>query len=336
MGWLFAKIWSEPFAVALGKGSRFHFGMAAPLRFACPCPVRVHAYAGPGDRRDEVPIGGGVVLHAATPEARVTLTRALTFRGGRPDLTRALDTRHSAVARGELRHVRLLYLVFTMLVFGAGLLMSDSGPRVIASLSVSVGSSCVAFLSLLLRPGWGEGVAVVAAAALIVGLDMRQSVLMSACGGCPDLITLLGVMPFLHCAMLAPRLVCAAPMLAAHAGYAAYLFLTAAPAEGAEKTVVMALCALLTCGHLYVSEHGRRERVLLGWRLERGLADCAAARAAEQKHAVALDDEVHRFESAGGCRLHRARSHCVGAHARVACRAAHATRGRNAWAGADV
>ncbi len=299
---------------SLGKGSRFHFGMAAPLRFACPCPVRVHAYAGPGDRRDEVPIGGGVVLHAATPEARVTLTRALTFRGGRPDLTRALDTRHSAVARGELRHVRLLYLVFTMLVFGAGLLMSlsDSGPRVIASLSVSVGSSCVAFLSLLLRPGWGEGVAVVAAAALIVGLDMRQSVLMSACGGCPDLITLLGVMPFLHCAMLAPRLVCAAPMLAAHAGYAAYLFLTAAPAEGAEKTVVMALCALLTCGHLYVAEHGRRERVLLGWRLERALEQRAETLAEEHKLSRELEAEMHRFESAGMCCAHAWWSLCAG------------------------
>ena len=186
-------------------------------------------------------------------------------------------------------------------MFGAGLLMSDSGPRVIASLSVSVGSSCVAFLSLLLRPGWGEGVAVVAAAALIVGLDMRQSVLMSACGGCPDLITLLGVMPFLHCAMLAPRLVCAAPMLAAHAGYAAYLFLTAAPAEGAEKTVVMALCALLTCGHLYVAEHGRRERVLLGWRLERALEQRAETLAEEHKLSRELEAEMHRFESAGMC-----------------------------------
>jgi hypothetical protein len=123
--------------------------------------------------------------------------------------------------------------------------------------------------------------------------------------------------------MLAPRLVCAAPMLAAQAGYGAFLMMTAAPMDALAKTVVMAVCALLTCGHLYVSEHGRRERVLLGWRLERGLADCAAARAAEQKHAVALDDEVHRFESAGGCRL-RARPHCVGAQARLPRRARHA------------
>ena len=259
-----------------------------------------------------------------------------SYAGGPAGIARLLDARYAAAAGAELRGLRVFYLLFTLAVSSATLLLGAGAGTAPSSSWVCAMTSCVALLALLLLPRWSEGVAVVAAAALIVGLDMRHSVLVSACGGCPDLITLLGVMPFLHCAMLAPRLVCAAPMLAAQAGYGAFLMMTSAPMDALAKTVVMAVCALLTCGHLYVSEHGRRERVLLGWRLERGLADCAAARAAEQKHAVALDDEVHRFESAGGCRLHRARSHCVGAHARVACRAAHATRGRNAWAGADV
>jgi signal transduction histidine kinase len=240
------------------------------------------------------------------PGRVVRVARSLRFKGP-PHLVQLLGARYAAECAGsELRRFRLLYLVFTLLVFGTGLLLAVAGQA--PGLAVSVGTSAAAIIALVLRPAWGEGVALAATALLILGLDTRQTVLISECGGCPDLITLLGVMPFLHCAMLSPRLVYAAPMLAAHAGYAAYLFLTAAPDAGGAKAVVMAVCVLLTGAHLYVAEHGRRERTLLTWRLEQAVADRDAALTEEQKYARSLDQEMRRFESAVSYICHELRN----------------------------
>jgi hypothetical protein len=44
-------------------------------------------------------------------------------------------------------------------------------------------------------------------------------------------------------------------------------------AKGSAKEFVMALGVLLAAAQLYLWERGRRERVLLTWRLQRALAD---------------------------------------------------------------
>jgi hypothetical protein len=211
---------------------------------------------------------------AATPLTRVST--GLAFRG---PTAYALEASYTRVAGAELRNIRLSYVVFTLLVFGTSLVATDAtqaraggrGMSVYAIMNclragaaraaqapgivISTATSLTAVVALLIArrpprwaarlPAWAEeGVSLAAASLLIVGLDVRQAGLQAECGECPDLITLLGAMPFLHCAMLAPRLKHIAPVLCGHAGFASYLFLSMTPSHGPMKTAVMLLCAV--------------------------------------------------------------------------------------------
>jgi hypothetical protein len=83
---------------------------------------------------------------------------------------------------------------------------------------------------------------------------------MPSCGGCQDVLTIVGVMPFVTCVVLAPHLACIAPVLCAHVAYAAYLFVASAATQSANwplKMVAMSLCALTTCLMLYSGSHAR-------------------------------------------------------------------------------
>ena len=234
----------------------------------------------------------------------VTVSWRLRYAGPRR-MTTVLEARYRATVGAELRATRLLYCVFVVLVFGTGLVMVGSDQ--VASLLVSVLTALVCGGALAARPGWAEGVTWLATSLLVIGLDLRQTVLMSECGGCPDLITLLGVMPFLHCANLSPCFARILPVLVAHAGYAGYLFLSSAPTHGGAKTAVMTVCVLLTCVHLYVAERTRRDRVLLSWRLERAIVDRTAL-ATQREHARALEAEMSRFEAAVAYICHELRN----------------------------
>lgn len=256
---------------------------------------RVHPYAAPA-------AGSADVGSARAAQGRMpTVAPGLCLRFGGPALARQLDARYAAASCSELHVSRLVFLVFAIVAYGTGLVIADRAPTT-PGLAVSLVTSFVSALLLYFRPAYGDGVAAVATTVLILGLDMQHSVLVPASDG-PDLATTVGVMPFVFCAMLSPRVVRALPILFAHTGYAAYLLLIQAPADAGAKALVTTLCTLLTCGHLWVTQRGRMERAgrraLLGYRLEQAVTDREVALAEGQKYAHTLDHEIHRFESAG-------------------------------------
>jgi signal transduction histidine kinase len=198
-----------------------------------------------------------------------------------------LERRYSVAARAELHFIRMTYMALGISTCVLGFCASEGAQALSFGVMAGVASTLVWAYNAA-SPARAEKIAFGIAVLLIVALAARQTMLMAECGGCPDLVTFVGVMPFVHTAVISPRCVTFAPVLVAHAVYAAKLLLTSAATNAVGKAATMVLCVLIALGHLYVSELARMERVLGSWRLERAMAERAVA----QAHAASKDMEL--------------------------------------------
>ena len=157
-----------------------------------------------------VPVQGAAAAAGATT-CRIA-RRTLRYQGP-VHMTVQLDARYRASIGGELRAVRTLYFVLSIALSAFGLTGGDSAQLLSYATVGSVGVACL--LALRLRPAAAEAVSLAAAALMTVALDIRERALMPSCGGCKDVMTIVGVIPFVTCVVLAPHLAYIAPVLCA-------------------------------------------------------------------------------------------------------------------------
>ena len=252
---------------------------------------------------------------AEGPVGAPAVARSLAFvvRGGAPSGPKAaralsveLERRYDAAVGAELRGPRLLFLAVTTIIYAFGIWVGD--PGIFWYHAVSLGASVGGGVALwAAAPAWSETVAPLAVLGQLVGLDLKYTGV-AAREDLRDASILLGVLPFIFVAALAPRLTRVAPMLVAHAAYAAYILVVASAPMGPSVAALTVSIVVWTAMYRWLTERWARQRVILQWRLELAHEERSTALALAQQQAATLDTEMHRFEGAVAYICHELRN----------------------------